>query len=108
LEPALNDDDPIGNGGRSAMTEQASRPIRPRPPLRQTLQDGQRYFALAELLDDLQAQIEQEAAVRGPGRRGFSRRALALNRSLGYGRRMLRLLQPLCGIPEADAGVEDR
>ena len=79
------------------MTGQATTRMRIRPELvrgQQMIEDAARYYRLVELAQELEQQIEAEGTRRG------SRRRLALNRSLGYARRALRLLRPLAGIPE--------
>jgi hypothetical protein len=98
LELALNGLEAVGNCRRTPMSTEATTSVRPLPFTRDTLADAQRYYAMLELVSALEEQVVKEAAIRGRGRPGMSRRALLLNRSLHYGRRMLAALKPLAGL----------
>jgi hypothetical protein len=72
--------------------------IRPEPFTALTLQDGQRYFAVVELVRTIEAEIEREASIRRRGRPGLSPRRLLLTRAAHHGRRFSKALAPLVGV----------
>jgi hypothetical protein len=80
------------------MLHAPNRFIRPEPFTPRTLIDAGRYYALAELVRALQADLETEMAQRSPQKRGIGRREQILTRTLQHLRRATYSLKPLAGL----------
>jgi transposase len=80
------------------MQRVPSRYVRPEPFSPRTLIDAARYYALAELMRELEAEIEAEARQRSPGQRGLGRRGQFLARTVQHLRRATHSMKPLCGL----------
>jgi transposase len=80
------------------MLRAPSKFIRPEPLTPRTLIDAARYYALTELLRELEAEIEAEARLRSPGQSGLGRREQFLSRTVLHLRRAAHSMKPLAGL----------
>jgi hypothetical protein len=88
------------------MLRAPSRYVRPEPYSSRTLIDATRYYALAELMHALEAEIEVEARARSPGQRGLRRREQFLVRTLQHLRRATHSMKPLAGLESWSQAAE--